>query len=206
MFFSCRRSLNLFIFYTVASAPIGLWFWTTSVFLIFSYGLFFSIISYSTITSSSINDDLLFPNILPPFKSAPSRCSALGYRSVLRGAFCVFDSRFLAEFLVDPTALCWGSKLTYKAMQELEQNLTTESNVCFPCPQSVSWWVQSLPGAEGGEVEGWRSSGHRRRSWRFVGQEEIETCNVLRQPPFLFFCLRLINSCFLICFSVLISI
>lgn len=49
-------------------------------------------------------------------------------------SWCVFDSRFLAGFLVDPTALCWGSDLKHK----VEENLTTECDVSSPCPLSLS--------------------------------------------------------------------
>lgn len=69
MFLGCRRSLNLFIFYAVASAPIRVFFFKPLLCSSLPVLGFLFIISYLNFTSSSINDDLLFPNIFPLFKS-----------------------------------------------------------------------------------------------------------------------------------------
>lgn len=82
--------------------------------------------------------------------------------------------------------------------------------VVFPSLQPLSWWIQSLLGAERGEVESWGSG---RCSRSCIEQEEVKSCNL---PCFfngytpMFLCLNLINCCnviyFLLCpYSDLVS-
>lgn len=117
------------------------------------------------------------------------------WKCLRRAVVCVWQS-------ISRWVFGWslGSVLRFKL--KTQSNVGTggnsESNVYSPFPQSVSWWVQSLPGAEGGEVEGWRSSGCSRRGWGFIGQEEIATCSLPRQQPlFPFFWLDINKLLFL---------